>query len=285
MTPTAVETCAVDAGDGHKFDLILVAANAPWRALLWLPALGTAARHYLPFAQALAARGVSVALHEWRGHGSSNIRASRRWDWGYRALLASDLAAATCATQTHWPSLPLAIGGHSLGGQLAACHLALTPRFDALWLVASGAPYWRAFPRPLRYGLPLAYRFLPWLARVNGALPGRRIGFGGNEAAGVMRDWARTALSGRYAVRDWLVDIEHALAAIDAPVNAVTLADDWLAPSSSLDFLSDKMPRASTRMRMLDSTALGTPADHFKWMQAPDAVVDALLDNPSASRP
>src|SRR3546814_4765910 len=68
---------------------------------------------------------------------------------------------------------------------LASCRLAIAPGFATqLWLVASGAPYWRAFPRPTRYWLPLAYRFMPWLADRCGALPGHRIGFGGTEEIG-----------------------------------------------------------------------------------------------------
>src|SRR3546814_5672956 len=68
--------------------------------------------------------------------------------------------------------LPRVIGGHSLGGQLACCRLALDPQAaSAVWLVASGAPYWRAFPPRTRWWLPLVYRFLPWLADACGALP------------------------------------------------------------------------------------------------------------------
>ncbi|MFP3813131.1 serine aminopeptidase domain-containing protein, partial [Bacillus sp. SIMBA_005] len=125
-------------------------------------------------ADALAVRGVAVALHEWRGIGSSSLRAGRRADWGYRHLLQEDVACSAAALRACVPELPRRIGGHSLGGQLACCRLALEPdAFDALWLVASGAPYWRAFPGPQRWGLPLAYRFMAWLARTNGVLPGR----------------------------------------------------------------------------------------------------------------
>lgn len=280
MTAPSVKqaTQAIEAGDGHRFELITVAPDTPRRGVLWLPALGVAARHYLPLAHALASRGVAVALHEWRGHGSSSLRASRRSNWGYRALLEHDVPASTAALCARWPALPLAIGGHSLGGQLAACQLALAPgAFDALWLVASGAPYWRAFPAPLRYGLPLAYRFMPWLAHVNGVFPGRRLGFGGNEAAGVMRDWSRTALSGCYAARGIDMDLERALAAVDVPITAVGFGHDWLAPASSLRFLLDKMPAATSRVQCLDPITLGVRDDHFAWMQAPDAVVDVLV--------
>lgn len=251
-------------------------------ALLWLPALGVAARHYQAFAESLAASDVAVFVHEWRGHGSSQLRAGRRCDWGYRELLELDLAASEAGmrqvlAQGRPDDLPRILGGHSLGGQLASCRLAMAPGFaERLWLVASGAPYWRAFPQPTRYWLPLAYRFLPWLADRRGALPGRRIGFGGSEARSVIGDWARTALSGRYAARSLGVDLESAMSRITPDVRAVVLADDWLAPPSSLRFLLSKMPGAAASTVLLDETAVGGRADHFHWMGRPAAVVAAL---------
>lgn len=139
-------------------------------------------------------------------------------------------------------------------------------------------PHWRAFPAPVRYGRPLAYRFLPWLARLNGALPGRRIGFVGTDAAGVTRDWARTALSGRYDVRGWPVDMERLLGELDAPLTAITLTDDWFAPASSLDCLLAKMPRATQRAIRVDRGTLDARADHFAWMRAPESIAGLLVD-------
>src|SRR3546814_4156714 len=110
-------------------------------------------------------------------NGSSALRPGRDHDWGYRELLTADLPASEQAIDSLLPALPRVIGGHSLGGQLACCRLALDPHAaSVLWLVASGAPYWRAFPPRTRWWLPLVYRFLPWLADACGALPGRRIG-------------------------------------------------------------------------------------------------------------
>src|SRR3546814_2173344 len=59
------------AADGHRYTLLARVPERADRSLFWLPALGVAARHYLPFADALAARGVAVFVHEWRGNGSS----------------------------------------------------------------------------------------------------------------------------------------------------------------------------------------------------------------------
>lgn len=265
------------AADGHSYALLARIPQQPQRSLLLLPALGVAAKHYLPFAEALAQRGVAVFVHEWRGHGSSTLRASRACDWGYRELLTLDLPASEAAIADTVPAAPRTLGGHSLGGQLACCRLAIAPQTaDAIWLIGSGAPYWRAFPPPHHFWLPLAYRFLPWLADRNGYLPGRRIGFGGSEARGVIRDWARTAISGRYAAAGLDIDLEAALAQIEIPVRAVAFAHDWLGPMSSLRFLLSKMPRARIDAEVLDADALGTNADHYAWMKTPDAVVARL---------
>ena len=268
----------VQAGDGHRWILQARMPDVPTASLLWLPAMGIAARHYLPFAEALAKRGVAVFVHEWRGNGASSLRASRTQDWGYRELLTLDLPASEAAmAEAVADVMPRILGGHSLGGQIAACRLALSPgSARALWLVATGSPYWRAFPPPTRYGLPLVYRFLPWLAQTRGALPGRWVRFAGNESRGVIADWARSALSGRYAAARLDIDLEARLAEIEVPVRAALLADDWLAPESSLRFLLSKLPRSQTRLTTLGASSLGTLADHFAWMKTPDAVAGFL---------
>lgn len=264
--------------DGHRWEAMSAAPASPRRLLVWLPALGVPARHYEPFARALAARGVAVVVHEWRGFGASSLRASHDCDWGYRELLTVDIPATHDAATSAYPGLPVAIGGHSLGGQLATCSLALDRGIaGALWLVASGAPYAGAFPWAYRAWLPLAYRLLAFLARAFGALPGRRIGFGGQEARSVIRDWSRTALSGRYAAAG-VGDMETGMRDVDVPVRAVLLAQDWLAPRGSLEFLLGKLGRGERRIATLDREALGTRPDHFQWMREPDAVVRALLD-------
>ena len=275
--PAEGDGVPVTAADGHRFRLLLRTPAEPVAVLLWLPALGIAARHYLPFAEALAARGIAVFVHEWRGHGTSSQRAGRGSDWGYRELLTIDLPASVACIRQRYPALPKIVGGHSLGGQLAACLLSLQPQTaERLWLVASGAPFWRVFPRPRKWLLPPSYRFLSWLADRNGSLPGRSIGFGGREARGVMRDWARTGLSGRYAGKDMEIDLEAALSGAHADIDAVLLADDWLAPRASLDFLTGKMRPGAVRVETLDAHRLGQRADHFAWMKRPDGVAAAL---------
>lgn len=268
----AVQSLPVMAADGAASALLLLSPrDVPRRLLYWLPALGVPARHYLPLAEALAARGFAVALHEWRGIGSSNRRAGRRQNWGYRELLLDDLPAGLAAVRASLPMLGTCwLGGHSLGGQLSALYAGLRPdEVAGLLLVASGSPYWRHFR--WRWPIRAAFALAPRLAQWCGYLPGRRIGFGGNEARGVIRDWAASGASGHYAAVG-LGDLEPGLAALTCPLLALRLERDWLAPAPSLEWLLAKMPRIRSAVGVIEAGELGVPADHFSWMKAPDAV-------------
>ena len=270
----ACETLPACAADGAYAEVILqLPVGAIREVVYWLPALGMPARQYLPLAQALAAQGVAVAIHEWRGIGSSNRRASRRDDWGYRELLQDDLPAGVAAVQARLPRTRYWFGGHSLGGQLASLHACLHPgQVAGLLVAASGAPYWRQ----LRWGRLIwaAYVLAPWLARLVGYLPGRRLGFGGNEARRLIADWARTGRSGRYAAEGMPDDLERRLAALRVPLLALRLADDWMGPPASLEWLLGKMPQSAiTREVIIDADLDGRPADHFGWMKTPEPLV------------
>jgi predicted alpha/beta hydrolase len=269
----------VSTDDGSTFELLCVVPGRDWQELLvWLPAMGVSARQYLPLAEALAACGVAVAIHEWRGIGSSNRRAGRRCNWGYRELLADDLPMAMAAVRAQWPRARCWLGGHSLGGQLASLFAAIHPHDHAgLVLVASGAPYWRQF----RHGwlIGACYAAAPLLAGLVGHLPGRRIGFGGNEARGVIADWSRSGRSGRYAAADIDQDLERQLGQLRLPVLALRLRDDWLGPQASLDWLLGKMPKARRTVQVITPQDLGgQPADHFSWMKTPAALATHVAD-------
>ena len=271
------EAIGLHMADGASADLVLYRPDGDeLAALLWVPALGVAARHYEPLALALADRGIAVAIHEWRGIGSSDRRAGRRSNWGYRELLTDDLPTSLRALRGAVPSVPLYVGGHSLGGQLATALAATTPMpLAGLALVGSGSPYWRCFEPWVGLALVAA----PLLANVLGWLPGRRVGFGGNEARGVIGDWSRTGRTGRYAGRGIDVDLESALRTQRAPVFALRLRDDWFGPEASLAFLLDKMPEAPRRSEVIDPEHLaGVAADHFAWMKLPAEIARRLAD-------
>ena len=274
--PLVLPVSTVD--DAH-FELLCCLSAGAWTHLLyWMPAMGMPARHYLPLAQALAAHGVATVLHEWRGIGSSDRRAKRHCNWGYRELLDCDIAAGMQAVRERWPQASCMVGGHSLGGQLGALFASLHPHAVAgLLLVASGAPDWRRF----HHGrlISLAFRAAPWLARAVGYLPGRRLGFAGNEARGVIADWARSGLSGRYAARGLAADLENRLAALTIPVLALRLRDDWMVPPASLDWLLRKLGSVAQTVQVITPADLdGSPADHFAWMKSPAPIASRIAE-------
>lgn len=278
----AAQTQRLVLAPGVEADLQSVVPAGPLRAhLLWLPALGVPARHYLPLAEDLAGHGIAVWVHEWRGNGSSSVRASRHCDWGYAELLVVDIPASLRAVSAAARARPVWLGGHSLGGQLAILRAAMgAPGVGGLALVGSGIPWWRVFPE--RWKVALAALLIPAVAGILGHFPGRRIGFGGREARGVMADWGRIARSGLFQVPGAGMDLEQACRALRLPITALVLADDWLAPRSALDALLAKAPDAPRQVQVLSAGELGVPADHFAWMKAPHAVAGVLAGSVQA---
>jgi predicted alpha/beta hydrolase len=266
----------VSAVDGHRFEVRWHPACAPGAALLFLPALGVRADRYDRFAQALNTQGVSVAVPDWRGLASSSLRASRRVDWGYRELIERDLPAARAALEAHAPGERWAIGGHSIGGQLAALAAAMTPdAYAALVLIATGVPDARLFAKRERWGVRLFARAIPLVTSLFGHFPGRRLRWAGREATTLMRQWAGTVLSGNYSDVG-IARAEERLRALHLPVLAVRYADDWLASEASLRGLVDKIGDGAGTFEVIDGTRLGDRADHFRWLKSP-AVPAALV--------
>lgn len=273
----SARTADIDLPDGARAQLLLVPAPQPRAALVWLPALGVPARAYLPLASQLAGHGVSTLVHEWRGIGSSSVRASRECDWGYARLLQTDLPATASLAALEFEGLPVCWGGHSLGGQLASLHLARRPGDGAaLALVGSGAPYWRAQRAQISVALVAAMVGVPLTTAALGFLPGRHIGFGGRESRSLMRDWLRCVRTGRYRVQGLDDDLEAALSRLQHRVLALCLRDDAFGPRSALDHLLRKLGTSSPDVRMLDARQLGVAADHFAWMKHPDGIAAQL---------
>jgi len=272
-------TLGVTAPDQHRFELIHVAPKAPSWRLLMVPAMGISARHYIDFAQALTTQNAEVFVHEWRGLGSSTHRASREVDWGYRELLL-DLEASLAVIQaqsTAANETPLVVAGHSLGAQLGLLFAATHPRTPLPAVcIASGAPYFKAFPQPMRWGLRVLFRLMPQLAEWVGHYPGQRLGFAKRESRSVMRDWAMSGRTGRYQPAGVDTNLEAALEHHTAPILGIRMENDWFVPPGSLQYLLDKCPNAPTQTRMIEASGLGGRADHYRWMRQPETTAQAI---------
>ena len=88
-------------------------------------------------------------------------------------------------------------------------------------------------------------------------------------------------MSGRYAAAGVDADLDAAMARFDGEVRAVSMTDDWLAPPSSMAFLTGKLRGARVHASTFDAARLGARADHYAWMKQPGAVATDLSGRPA----
>ncbi|MEU8375111.1 alpha/beta fold hydrolase [Micromonospora sp. NPDC048894] len=233
--------------------------------VIW-PAMGVRARYYRPFATALHDAGLAVTVADLRGTGVSTPPPSRACRYGYREL-ATDVGAVLDALKPRLDGRPTLLLGHSLGGQAALLHLALhgTGRVDGLALLAVGVPYWRSYPGLRRYGVLPYSQGISAVAGALGVWPGW--GFGGRQARGVIRDWARTARTGHFPTLDG-VDGEAAVGRLSLPVLAVSVDDDQYTPHPVVDHLCAKLTAAPVTRHRYTVAEAGAALDHFRWVRA-----------------
>ena len=281
--PHDQEVIPVHTEDGHRFDLIDCTGQEQPHTLLFLPGLGITARNCIGFGQALANHGIRVLIHEWRGSGSSSLRASRSTNWGYRELLEHDLSSAL-ASACQTAAGPVYIGGHSLGSQLACMTAALhSDLIKGLLIIAGGVPYWRDYAGSMRLKILRAASAFSSIAMIAGYFPGKRIGFAGRESRSVMTNWSKTILSGHYrlpglTINDRNVALESSMAQLQTPILTVRMQQDHWVTQACLDHLLEKMPRSQAQQQRISSEMQGHIANHFGWMKAPEACTRRIAE-------
>jgi len=261
-------------------DITCFRSDKPARSVVVIfPAMAVSASYYETLAHALNNEGFDCVLADWRGHGSSQQRASRNENFDYHTLVNTDIHAVISWTRQHYPQLPLITLGHSLGGQLSLLYAATHPgSVDGVILIASGSVYFRAYPFPHDIKVFLATQFFALVSKLIGYFPGQQLRFGGREARGVIGDWAYQGLTGKYRLGKSVDDVESQLAALALPVLGVSIENDIMAPPGALAHLTGKLANATVTRRHLAKTAAHPhAADHFRWAREPAFVMDALL--------
>jgi predicted alpha/beta hydrolase len=236
----------------------------PVAAVVVWPAMGVPAGYYRPFAQELVGAGLAVVVADLRGTGGSTPPASRRSRYRF-ADLVDDIGAVQEALRSTVDGRRTLLIGHSLGGQAALLHCALSDdsTVDGLVLVGVGLPYFRVYPGRRSVGVLAMTQSIVAATETLGVWPGW--GFGGRQARGVIRDWGYTARHGRYP-RLRGVDVEAALREVRTPVLAVDIAHDTLTPQSTVDHLVAKLRSAPVTREHY--AVEGERLDHFRWVRA-----------------
>lgn len=273
--------------DGSTSPLLLVEARKPEPtdeaapsagsarpAILVLPGVAVGARYYLPLARALAEEGIDVALAELRGQGESTYRIGRgSGPAGYHESAAEDIPLAVDEMHKQFGPRPVVLLGHSMGAQFGAYHLARQdPRVVGLVAVASQTPYHRGYPQPMGRRLRLGSVLMPTVGRILGYVPGQFFGAKGKVPTSRIRDWARLAATGVMQPARADIDYRAGLASATAPVLAVVIADDPLAPASAAANLLGLLPAARTTLETEPQ-----PLGHNAWARNPDEVVARVV--------
>ena len=276
------QTLAITTADGHRFDATLYPTDTPGApVLIFLSALGTPARVYGRLGREMAQHGVQLCAPDWRGIGSSSVRAGRASDFGYRHLIKFDLAALIDAVRQRLPLAPIWLGGHSLGGQMALLSAAAKPQGIAgVAMIAAGSVHLPAYSWKLRLGVSSLAFLSSLVGPVLGYFPGGRIGFGGREAAGLMRDWSRVAITGQYRPDGSAINYESALRTLTLPVLALTFTADHWSPAPTAQALLQKLPAGSAVHWHWDpSQTNGVAVDHYAWLKQPALVAPAVAQH------
>lgn len=276
MGSASTETVNVVTEDAHEMSLTIFpnhGETAP--VILCFPAMGVAASYYGSFAQKLCDGGYHVVWVDLRGHGQSSLRPSRRIDFGYREMIHQDYSTVVATVRQRFPQNSIYLLGHSLGGQLACLFASLqTMKLDGLILICSCSVYRVNWPWRMRLGLTYLCLMARLVPAFLGYFPGQRIGFGGREARGVMRDWSQQGWTGRYSIKGDDVNYEERLSQLVMPILALSFADDTYAPMAAVEHLLGKMGKANVQHMHIEPGRWEVEKfGHFAWRKQGDAVV------------
>jgi hypothetical protein len=166
------------------------------------------------------------------------------------------------------------IGGHSWAG--VEHDGRPSGSVHGLLPIASGSVALSCYPPRLQRGI----RTLGLVSRISGAMvghfPGQRIGFGGREARGVMKDWVHVAHTGRYEPVGTAFNYARALARLAMPVLALNFQGDSWAPEAAASYLLGKLPQCQReKWTWGDADTGGQHLDHFSWTKHPQLLAPA----------
>ena len=269
------EEVGIEGKDGVTSRITVFADDFSHTApvLICMPAMGVPAKFYDPLAVPVVKEGWRLVTADLRGNGLSSLRASRKVSFGYHEMVTFDWPAVVEKVKALFPGAPVYLLGHSLGGQLSALYLAANPEAcTGLILVATPSVYYKGWDFPLNLGILAGTQLACAIARILGYFPGKRIGFGGTEARGVIRDWAHTGRTGRYELAGSAVDFERLLGELELPVLSICFAVDLLAPERAVANLCAKMKRCRITHHLLGDENLG----HLQWVKNPQPVIEQI---------
>jgi predicted alpha/beta hydrolase len=272
-----IDRYTLPARDGFALSVTAYRPATPRYGLLINSATGIDQRFYQHFARHAAARGAWVVSYDYRG-----IAGSRDAHWQGAAPRMAQWGSLDMASMIdHMPQeLPLALLGHSVGGQLPG----LVPnigRVQALLGVAAQWGYWRLWPVPQQLRLALMwYLAAPLAIRLFGKMPGWLMG-GEDLPLEVAREWSRWCRSPAYMSTEQGLPLRPYFADVSAPARFLCISDDkGIAPERAVRTLAALYTSAQAEMQTIRPQDWGLRAlGHFGFFKrsTPSALWDQEL--------
>jgi predicted alpha/beta hydrolase len=231
----AIRKCNLVAADATVIGATLFSPEAPnGRVLVIAGAIGVKQSFYARFAKFLATRGFVVLTFDYRGIGESLGAGIAQARGGLSAWGEQDLAAALDFCAGLAPERDLAVVGHSAGGQLVGLTESNRP-IRAMLAVSAQTGSWRLWPKSRQWALFLLWRVvMPGLTRLFGYFPARVLGLGENLPRDAALEWARWCASRDYFVDGFGRPLVGAFDGLRAPLRALVIADDGMAPEAAV---------------------------------------------------
>jgi predicted alpha/beta hydrolase len=232
-----VDDIMVPASDGYMLAATLfLPRGAKHDAVLINSATAVPRKIYRGFATYLAGRGSVVLTYDYRGIGGSRPSSLK----GFAATM-SDWAVLDVASTVTWmrgryKGMPLAVVGHSFGGQA----IGLLPNNDMIarsLLVSAQAGHWALMTPPENYR---AYAMMKYvgrpITRLLGYTPGK-LGIGEDLPMGVFLQWSDWVMNKRYYYDDQSLKALANYSQYTHPVRALSFSDDPWATLPMVELL------------------------------------------------
>ena len=212
------------------------AEGKPWATMLDGAAMGVRQDFYAPIARFFAANGVHVLTFDYRGVGASRSGPLSRVDVDVHGWAFKDFNAMLSEARKPAPDLPLALLGHSLGGQI----LGIAPdnaAVKAVIGVTAGSGYYELQERMKHRVRFFWHVAVPVLTPVFGYFPGRALRMVGDLPKGVAYQWRRWCMHPDYLLSEGPASLA-AYRRMDAPMLSYSFTDDEMMSADAVDSLN-----------------------------------------------
>jgi predicted alpha/beta hydrolase len=219
------------------------------------PAMAVHRRFYDKFCTFLCETGLHVLIFDYRGFGDTQLPENLATQSSFRSLGELDLEAVIEFALEKTDKIYFI--GHSLGVQA----LGFAPsnhKIERVISVASGSGYYGWIPFPKRIARYFLWRwFMPFMARMLGYFPGKRLRFLGNIPGRMAIEWSALCCRPGYLRAIPGLAPDPSFLTVNAKMLVMSFTDDVVMPKAPIDDLHENFANANRERVHLNPGLLG----------------------------